>query len=294
MGNNTGIMCYQFLMEMEAEHQKIKEMMIAPKFAKLLKESVDEVDQKLHRSKTNELITEFVTKSFDNTLTVLEAVTQNIDRFGYNETLGQLCEAKVKSLTEADREITLSESNMQDTLASLKFDITVDIEVVNEGLAKVLESTINSKEDYNKIVIPFIRLVSECSDKLDKIDISNIEKTDVSIYEVSKVLDKLKKEKLSKEKDKSKIAELKDKLMKEKEKSKKEPAKVKEAVYEASAYLMKAGNIFERLTTVSHENAVKILSEFINYEVSNEATALFESSVNRIMNRFTYSDDEEL
>lgn len=292
MENNTGIMSYQFLIEMEAEHQKINEMIMAPKFAKLLKESVDEVDYNIHKTKTNELITEFVDKAFSNTVKVLDTITENIDRIDYNDRLGFICESKVKSLTEFDRDIVLAECDMQDTLSNHKFDITLDIDCVNEGLTKVLESDIKTKEDYNKVVKPFIKLVSECSERLDKIDIGNIEKSDVSVMEVSKVLHKLKNAKLSKEKDKSKLAEIKDKMLKNKDKAKKNAAKVKEAVYAGTAYLMKANSILERVITVSHENATNIVLEFINYEVSEEATVQFESSISRFIYQNNLEDDD--
>ena len=61
MEKNIGIECYEFLIEMEAENQKITEMIMAPKFAKLLNESVDETDLRIHNSKTEETISEFST-----------------------------------------------------------------------------------------------------------------------------------------------------------------------------------------------------------------------------------------
>lgn len=296
MENNTGIMTYQFLIEMETEHQKINEMIMAPKFAKALNESVDATDFAIHYSKTNELISEFVDKAFDNTLKVLDTVTENINRLSYNDRLSLVCESKVKSLTIEDRDIVLKECNMEDTLSGVKFDLTVNITTVNEALTKVLESSMNTKEEYASIMKPFMELVSECSAELDKIDIDNMERTDVPVAEVSKVLDKFKKSKLSKEKDKSKIDELKEKLAKAKEeaKKKKEPAKVKEAVYLGTSYLMKANSVLDKLTTVSHENTVNILTQFVNHEVSSEATAHFESTMTTLVYpRYMDLEDDE-
>lgn len=296
MENNTGIMAYQFLIEMENEHHRISEMIMAPKFAKALNEAVDETDFAIHTSKTNELISEFVNKAFDNTLKVLDTVSENINRISYNDRLTLVCESKVKSLTSDDRNLVIEECNKQDTLSGVKFDITVDITTVNEALTKVLESSMNNKEEYVSVMKPFMDLVSECSTKLDKIDIDNMERTDVSVMEVSKVLDKFKNTKLSKEKDKSKIDELKEKLAKAKEEAKKKkPAKVKEAVYMGTSYLMRASSVLDKLNTVSHENTVDILTQFINHEVSPEATAHFENAIsNLVYPRYMDLEDDEL
>ena len=296
MENNTGIMTYQFLIEMENQNQKIHEMIMAPKFAKALNEAVDETDFAIHTSKTNEFISEFVNKAFDNTLKVLDTVTENINRISYNDRLTLVCESKVKSLTLEDRNIVMEECNKQDTLSGVKFDITVDITTVNEALTKVLESSMNNKEEYISVMKPFIELVSECSAKLDKIDIDNMERTDVSVMEVSKVLDKFKNTKLSKEKDKFKIDELKEKLAKAKEEAKKKkPAKVKEAVYVGTSYLMRASSVLDKLNTVSHENTVDILTQFINHEVSPEATAHFENAIsNLVYPRYMDLEEDEL
>lgn len=296
MENNTGIMAYQFLIEMENEHHRISEMIMAPKFAKALNEAVDEEDFAIHTSKTNEFISEFVNKAFDNTLKVLDTVSENINRISYNDRLTLVCESKVKSLTLEDRNIVMEECNKQDTLSGVKFDITVDITTVNEALIKVLESSMNTKEEYVSVMKPFMDLVSECSTKLDKIDIDNMERTDVSVMEVSKVLDKFKNTKLSKEKDKSKIDELKEKLAKAKEEAKKKkPAKVKEAVYVGTSYLMRASSVLDKLNTVSHENTVDILTQFINHEVSPEATAHFENAIsNLVYPRYMDLEDDEL
>ena len=296
MENNTGIMAYQFLIEMETEHHRISEMIMAPKFAKALNEAEDEEDFAIHTSKTNEFISEFVNKAFDNTLKVLDTVTENINRISYNDRLTLVCESKVKSLTLEDRNIVMEECNKQDTLSGVKFDITVDITTVNEALIKVLESSMNTKEEYVSVMKPFMELVSECSSKLDKIDIDNMERTDVSVMEVSKVLDKFKNTKLSKEKDKSKIDELKEKLAKAKEEAKKKkPAKVKEAVYVGTSYLMRASSVLDKLNTVSHENTVDILTQFINHEVSPEATAHFENAIsNLVYPRYMDLEDDEL
>ena len=296
MENNTGIMAYQFLIEMENEHHRISEMIMAPKFAKALNEAVDEEDFAIHTSKTNEFISEFVNKAFDNTLKVLDTVSENINRISYNDRLTLVCESKVKSLTLEDRNIVMEECNKQDTLSGVKFDITVDITTVNEALTKVLESSMNNKEEYVSVMKPFMDLVSECSTKLDKIDIDNMERTDVSVMEVSKVLDKFKNTKLSKEKDKSKIDELKEKLAKAKEEAKKKkPAKVKEAVYVGTSYLMRASSVLDKLNTVSHENTVDILTQFINHEVSPEATAHFENTIsNLVYPRYMDLEDDEL
>lgn len=296
MENNTGIMAYQFLIEMETEHHRISEMIMAPKFAKALNEAVDEEDFAIHTSKTNEFISEFVNKAFDNTLKVLDTVTENINRISYNDRLTLVCESKVKSLTLEDRNLVMEECNKQDTLSGVKFDITVDITTVNEALTKVLESSMNTKEEYVSVMKPFMELVSECSAKLDKIDIDNMERTDVSVMEVSKVLDKFKNTKLSKEKDKSKIDELKEKLAKAKEEAKKKkPAKVKEAVYMGTSYLMRASSVLDKLNTVSHENTVNILTQFINHEVSPEATAHFENAIsNLVYPRYMDLEDDEL
>ena len=296
MENNTGIMAYQFLIEMENEHHRISEMIMAPKFAKALNEAVDETDFAIHTSKTNEFISEFVNKAFDNTLKVLDTVTENMNRISYNDRLTLVCESKVKSLTLEDRNIVMEECNKQDTLSGVKFDITVDITTVNEALTKVLESSMNNKEEYVSVMKPFMDLVSECSTKLDKIDIDNMERTDVSVMEVSKVLDKFKNTKLSKEKDKSKIDELKEKLAKAKEEAKKKkPAKVKEAVYVGTSYLMRASSVLDKLNTVSHENTVDILTQFINHEVSPEATAHFENAIsNLVYPRYMDLEDDEL
>lgn len=296
MENNTGIMAYQFLIEMENEHHRISEMIMAPKFAKALNEAVDETDFAIHTSKTNEFISEFVNKAFDNTLKVLDTITENINRISYNDRLTLVCESKVKSLTRDDRNIVMEECNKQDTLSGVKFDIAVDITTVNEALTKVLESSMNNKEEYVSVMKPFMELVSECSSKLDKIDIDNMERTDVSVMEVSKVLDKFKNTKLSKEKDKSKIDELKEKLAKAKEEAKKKkPAKVKEAVYVGTSYLMRASSVLDKLNTVSHENTVDILTQFINHEVSPEATAHFENAIsNLVYPRYMDLEDDEL
>ena len=66
MQNNIGISCYQFLLEMEAENYKINEMIMAPRFAKLLNESADETDFSIHRIKTIEAVSEFVDNLFNN------------------------------------------------------------------------------------------------------------------------------------------------------------------------------------------------------------------------------------
>ena len=296
MEKNTGIMAYQFLIEMETEHHKINEMIMAPKFAKALNEAVDAEDFKIHNSKTKELISEFVEKAFDNTLKVLATVEENLNAIHYNERLGLVCESKVKSLTNTDRDVVLKSCDKQDTLSGCKFDITLDIETVNQGLIKVLESSMNNKEEYTKVMKPFLDIVSECDAKLDKIDIDNMESADISVMEVSKVLNKFKNTKSSKEKDKSKIDELKEKLAKAKEKAKKkEPTKVKEAVYLGTSYLMRASSVLDKLNTVSHENVVNILAEFVNCEISAEATAHFENAItNLIYPRYMDLEDDEL
>lgn len=296
MENNTGIMCYQFLIEMETEHQKINEMIMAPKFAKALNESVDATDFAIHKAKTNEVISEFVNKAFDNTLKVLNTVTENLNRISYNNKLDKICESKFKSLTRDDRDIVLKECDMQDTLSGVKFDLTVDITKVNECLTKVLESSLETKEEYSKAMKSLRKLISECTAKLDKIDIDNIERADLPVTEVSNVLNKFRNTRLSKEKDKSKLDELKEKLAKAKEeaKKKKEPAKVKEAVYLGTSYLMRASSILDKLNMVSHENTINILAEFVNCEVSDEASAQFESTVENLIHpRYMYSEDDD-
>lgn len=294
MENNTGIMSYQFLIEMENQNQKIHEMIMAPKFAKALNESVDATDFAIHNSKTKELISEFVEKAFENTEKVLSTVVENINRISYNERLALVCESKVKSLTRDDKDAVITKCNKQDTLSGVKFDLTVDITKVNEALIKVLESSMDNKEKYEKVIKPFMKLVSECSAKLDKIDIDNMERTDASVMEISKVLDKFKNTKLSKEKDKSKEEDVKEKLAKAKEEAKKkEPAKVKEAVYLGTSYLMRANSVLDKVITATHENTVEILTQFVNHEVSPEATAHFESTLsNLVYPRFMDTEDD--
>ena len=295
MENNIGVTCYQFLIEMETENHKINEMIMAPKFAKLLDESVDADDFAIHKSKTKELIAEFVNKSFDNLLKVLDTVTENLNTISYNDRLNMICETKFKSLTEEDRDIVLKNCSMQDTLSGVKFDLIKDINCVNESLSEILESSLNTKEEYNKAMKSFVELVSECTDRLNNIDIDNMEKSDVSVLEVSDVLNSFKKTKQSKEKDKSVLDNLKKSVSKNKEESKKKVSKVKEAVHLGASYLMKASYVLDKLTTVSHENTVNILTQFVNHESSAIAEAQFESMVTSIIHpKFTDLYDDEI
>ena len=84
---NIGIMCYQSLLEMEAENQKINEMIMAPKFAKLLDESVDEADFAIHRDKTIETVSEFVNKSFENSKNLLNTIVEQLESIRINNRL---------------------------------------------------------------------------------------------------------------------------------------------------------------------------------------------------------------
>lgn len=295
MENNIGIIGYQFLIEMETENHKINEMIMAPRFAKLLDESVDATDFAIHKSKTKELISEFVNKSFENLLNVLDTVTENLNSISCNDRLTMICENKCKSLTTDDKDIVLKKCDMTDTLAGVKFDLTGDINNVSECLSKVLESSSGTKEEYREAMKSFATLVSECNDRLNKIDLDNLERTDVSVSEVSDVLNKFKKTDSTKEKVKSKLDDLKNKVLKNKEDSEKGKSKIKEAVYLGASYLIKASCKLDKINTVSHENTVEILTQFVNCETSELSQAHFESAVTSILRpKFTDLYDDEI
>lgn len=295
MENNIGIASYQFLIEMETENHKINEMIMAPRFAKLLDESVDETDFAIHKSKTKEIISEFVNKSFENLLNVLDIMTENLNSISYNDRLSMICENKCKSLTTDDRDIVLKKCDMTDTLAGVKFDLIGDITNVSESLSKVLESSSGTKEEYRKTMKSFSQLVSECTDRLNKIDLDNLERTDVSVSEISDVLNKFKKTDSDKEKAKSTIDDLKNKVLKNKEDSEKKETKIKEAVYLGASYLIKANYKLDKINTVSHENTVEILTQFVNCETSELSQAHFEAAISSIIRpNFAELYDDEI
>lgn len=290
MENNVGIMCYMSLLEMETEHQKINEMIMAPKFAKLLTESVDKDDFIVHRNKTIEMVSEFVNKSFKNTNDLVNTINEHFETITPNNRLIAACESKLKSLTRDDMEcFNLEKYNIINSVCESKNMILADIKRVNEELTKILETQFESKEDYSSIMNSFKDTISDCTSALDRVDVSAMDKTDVSIKDLTSVLSTYKS--TSSIIDNS-IDSLNNLNRNEIETSK-DLVKIKEAVYLGTEYLMRAANVVDTLVKVSHENAECILSEFVVCEASENATIQFESVMSNMMNQAKDNDYDD-
>ena len=290
MEKNIAIKCYQTLLLMESEHYKINEMIMAPKFAKLLNESVDEDDFKLHTAKTIEIVSEFVNKAFDSMDYILTEATGQIEDIRFNNRLVLACENKMKSLTREDRDNFLLEK-ININITESKEEILKDMQLVNEELSKILECSFTSKEEYSKSMKSFRDLISECSAKLN---FEKPEVIDISMDDLSNIFETYKNTDIVVEKDASVLKKVKYKLKDSKDKVKskiKNVVKVKEAVYEATEYLLKATCVVECLISHSNSNNVNILCEFISSETSDEASLLFESTMTNIIRQNSIDDD---
>lgn len=284
--NEIGIKCYQTLLEMEVENQKINELIMAPKFAKLLNESVDQTDFVIHKNKTIEIVSEFVDKSISNTNRLSKTIKEQLEDINANKRLIMACEMKMKSLTREDRDnFLLENSNILNSIYEAKAELTKDIQCVSKALSKILESSFESKEEYSKIMKNFRNTVSECTSKLDKIDISNMEKGNVSVEEVSDILNSYKSTQVTIESDMSSLGDLKDISI-----DPNNVVKVREAVYLGTSYLMKANSVMGKLVEVSHENSQDILTQFVTYE-AEESNIQFESAMNNIIRQNSMDDD---
>ena len=289
--NNIGINCYLSLLEMEAEHQKINEMIMAPKFAKLLNESVDESDFSIHKAETTKVVSEFVNKAMNNLSTHLTSIVEQLEIIVPNNRLISACEMKMKSLTREDKDnFVLKESDNFYSIAEAKERVFRDIKKVNTELSKILETSFETKEEYSNTMKSFNDIISECSDRLNSIDISKMTRNDVAIEELCNALSNYKETKVINEcnefaleniiKCKDIVNSYKNKMM------------IKEAVYLGTEYLMKAATIAESLIESSYLNTQNILSEFVSFETSEEATVHFESVMSKFIDRETDEDDE--
>ena len=285
--NEIGIKCYQSLLEMEVENQKINELIMAPKFAKLLNESVDQTDFNIHKAKTIEIVSEFVDKSISNNSNLVKFIKEQLEDIIANNRLIMTCEMKMKSLTREDRDnFLLENSNILDSICEAKAELSKDIQCVSKALSKILESSFETKEEYSKTMKNFRNTVSECTSKLDKIDISSMEKSNVSVEEVSDILNNYKDTQITIESDMSSLGNLKDISV-----NPNNVVKVREAVYLGTSYLMRANSVMGKLVEVSHENSQDILTQFVTYD-AEESNIQFESAMTSIIRQESIDDDD--
>lgn len=285
--NEIGIKCYQSLLEMEVENQKINELIMAPKFAKLLNESVDQTDFNIHKAKTIEIVSEFVDKSISNNSNLVKFIKEQLEDITANNRLIMTCEMKMKSLTREDRDnFLLENSNILDSICEAKAELSKDIQCVSKALSKILESSFETKEEYSKTMKNFRNTVSECTSKLDKIDISSMEKSNVSVEEVSDILNNYKDTQITIESDMSSLGNLKDISV-----NPNNVVKVREAVYLGTSYLMRANSVMGKLVEVSHENSQDILTQFVTYD-AEESNIQFESAMTSIIRQESIDDDD--
>lgn len=287
--NNIGIKCYQTLLEMEVKNQKINEMIMAPKFAKLLNESVDQTDFKIHKDKTIEMVSEFVNLSINNTIDVIKIMKEQMEDITTNKRLVMACEMKMKSLTRNDKDNFLLENSAID-ISDIKSQLSNDIQTVSQELSKILETSFNSKEEYSKVMKSFRDTISECSSKLDKIDTFNMERSNVSVDEVMNILNNYRSTDSVIESDMSSLNNLSNTLSNISVKPD-NAVKVREAVYLGTSYLMKANSVMGKLVEVSHENTQDILTQFVTYEDA-EMNAQFESAVANVIRQSSIDDDD--
>ena len=128
--------------------------------------------------------------------------------------------------------------------------------------------------------------ISECVSRLNKIDISNMEKSDVTVSELSNILNTYKGMTSIIESDLSTLSNLDNISVKSDN-----MIKVKEAVYLGTSYLMRANSTMGKLIEVSHENVQSILTQFINYEDA-ELNVQFESAITDLVNQNSDEDDD--
>lgn len=289
--NNIAVKCYQSLLEMETENQKINEMIIAPKFAKLLNESADADDYAIHRTKTIETVSEFVNKAFDSMISLLSEVSLEIEENKLNNRLVLTCENKLKSLTKEDRDnFVLEDTYLFESINEYKSGIVKDIKTVIADLSKILECSFKTKEEYSKNISSFKQLISECDSRLHD---HKYEGNKVSVDELSNILNNYKNTDILVESDISTLNEIKENLGKCKDSVKSENLlKIKEAVYGATNYLMTAFTTVEELAARSYMNNVGILCEFVYGQTSDESTALFESTMSNIIRQNSNDDDD--
>lgn len=290
--NNLAVMCYQSLIEAENKHHQINEMIMAPRFAKLLNESVDPTDFEIHKSKTNELISEFVSESFDNMEKLLEAVETQLETITPNNRLIATCEMKMKSLTRDDRDNLALECNVSNNLLEYKNEIMKDINTVEEEFGKILEASFETKEEYSNAMNSFRTLVSESFSKLEKVDLSKEEKN-ISMEELSDIIVDYKNTDIITEKNVFAIKSLKDKLKSCKGKKSKSKTACKEAVYLASGYLMRANCVLESVLSAIHADNEEVLSEFVFSESSEDASTMFESTISSMIYSDSFDDDDD-
>jgi hypothetical protein len=280
---------------METENHKITEMIMAPKFAKLLNESVDQDDFEIHKTKTIELVSEFVNKSFENASNILTEVTENLNVINSNDRLIITCEAKMKSITRDDRDnFVIEKCNISDSINESKTELLQDIQTVSRELCKILESSFESKEEYSKVMKSFRTTVSECMSKLNKIDVSKMETSDVTFEELSNILNEYKNTKVF-------IENTVDSLITpnsvgrlsivSKNIDSKNVVKVREAVYLGTQYLMVAESTLNTLINKLHENTENILCEFVFFDTSSDVQ--FESAMSNIIRQNIEEDDED-
>ena len=285
--NEIGIKCYQSLFEMEVENQKINELIMAPKFAKLLNESVDQTDFNIHKTKTIEIVSEFVDKSISNNSNLVKSIKEQLEDIYINNRLIMACEMKMKSLTREDRDnFLLENSNILNSICEAKAELLKDIQHVSAELSKILEASFESKEEYSRVMKNFRNIISECTSKLDKIDISNMEKNNVTVEEVSNILRDYKSTQVTIESDISSLGILKDISV-----NSNNVVKVREAVYLGTSYLMRANSVMGKLVEVSHENSQDILTQFVTYD-AEESNIQFESAMNNIIRQNSMDDDD--
>ena len=289
---NIGIECYMSLLEMEAEHHKINEMIMAPKFAKLLNESVDETDFSIHKTKTDKAISEFVNKAMNNLTTHLTSITEQLETIVVpNNKLIVACEMKMKSLTREDRDnFVLEEYDNFYSIAEAKERVFRDIKKVNTELSKILETSFESREEYSNSMKSFKETISECSDRLNTIDISKMTRNNVAIEELCDTLNNYKETKAINECNEfalENITECNNMIN-----SYKNKMMIKEAVYLGTEFLMRAATVAESLIESSYFNTQNILSEFVLYESSEDATAQFESAMSNLIDQESDEDDD--
>ena len=293
MENNIGIKCYQHLLMMEDKNHKINEMIMAPKFAKLL-ESVDETDINIHKSKTCEFISEFVNESIGNMSEILDDVTELLESVNSNKRLISVCEMKMKLLSKDDRDnFTLKRYNLYNSINESISELYKDMETVSNKLYKILEASFKSKEDYSKIMKNFRNTVSECTSRLDKIDISKMEKTDVSFNEFSSILNEYKNTEVFIENTIDSLSKLINTSELSKSKNVTNNAvKIREAAHLGTEYLMRAEYTMSTLVNALNENNENILCEFVYCETSPETSARLESVIENTIKQNSEDDED--
>lgn len=291
---NISTMCYKYLIEMETENQKINEMIMAPKFAKLLNESVDQDDLVIHKSETNKLVSEFVNKSIDNTSKVLNAITEQLNSIKANNRLIMACEMKMKFLSKDDRE-NLKLKSLSNNIISestVQMSLTKDIKDINKKLTRFLESSYSTKEEYLNAMKSFRNAVSECTSRLNKIDVSLLSETDIDIDKISEALALYKNTESDMQVNESVFVDLNETDKYKNTINSNNLIRIREAVHLGTEYLMRANSIMDKIMMISHENNEKILSEFVLCEVSEKSEIQFESAMANIIYQNSLEDDD--